>query len=457
MTKAIIIAGTQSGAGKTTVTLGIMAALVRMGKKVQPFKCGPDFIDPSLHQLVTGIESRNLDLWMAGEAFTLQTFARHCGNADIAVIEGVMGMYDGGESSSAALAEHLHVPVILVLDVQSQAESAAAVLNGFENLSPATSLKGVILNRVASPRHLQLVTDAIRKYCQAKILGYVPRNVKFQIPERHLGLHMGDENPLRSDAIHELAETIQKYVDLEGLLEMATIAESTPVEQIIQVAPVVRIAVARDKAFCFYYEDNLDLLRQAGAELVFFSPLDDKGLPANINGIYLGGGYPELYAEQLSSNRGLLSEIKEWAEDNGIIYAECGGFMYLTQGIIDLNDQFHTMADIFPFQTQMQQSRASLGYRQIILKKDSLFGSAGTVMRGHEFHYSTIVHAPERDDINFPEDIHKIYTVNNNAGSGCGTEGYCYKNVLGGYLHLHFGFNLQTVETLVEKLQTGVK
>ena len=177
MTKAIIIAGTQSGSGKTTVTLGLMAALARRALTVQPFKCGPDFIDPSLHKLVTGKTSRNLDMWMAGEDFTRQTFKHHSSSADIAVIEGVMGMYDGGDSSSAALAEQLNVPVVLVLDVRSAAESAAAVLKGFETLNPNIALAGVILNRIASPRHLQLVSDAIHEHCNAEILGYLPRSV----------------------------------------------------------------------------------------------------------------------------------------------------------------------------------------------------------------------------------------------------------------------------------------
>ena len=426
MTKAIIIAGTHSGSGKTTVTLGIMAALARMGRKVQPFKCGPDFIDPSLHKLVTGTISRNLDRWMAGNAFTRQTFARHCANADIAVIEGVMGMYDGGTSSSGALAEELKTPVILVLDVRSQAESAAAVVKGFETLNPKVSLKGVILNRVASPRHLQLVTDAITEHCQAEILGHLPRNVVFAMPERHLGLHMGAEDPISSAAIQELAETIQEHVDLERLLEIATIADRPLMPRIDGPSAKVRIAVARDKAFCFYYEDNLDVLRQAGAELVFFSPLTDISLPPDIHGLYLGGGYPELHAEKLSANTTMLSEIKDWAEADGVIYAECGGFMYLTQGIIDHDEAFHAMAGIFPVQARMQQRRASLGYRELKLKEAGLFGSAGTVLRGHEFHYSTV-------------------TDNGTA------EGYCYKNVLGGYMHLHFGFNPQSVTAFVDQ------
>ena len=437
MSRAIIIAGTGSGSGKTTVALGLMAAFVRRGITVQPFKCGPDFIDPSLHKLVTGRVSRNLDLWMAGEEFTRKTFALHGTNADISIIEGVMGMFDGGESSSAALAAKLGIPLILVLDVRSTAESAAAIVKGFETLSPKGSLCGVILNRVASARHLQLVSAAVARHCRAEILGHLPGNMAFAIPERHLGLHMGEESPLSEDGVAELAETVRQHVDLERLM---ILAETGVLEQENNpdggTPATVRLAVARDRAFCFYYEDNLDILRQAGAELVFFSPLADKKLPDNIHGIYLGGGYPELYAVRLSANREMLAAVRRWAENRGVIYGECGGFMYLTEGITGLDGVFWPMAGIFPGRTYMQNSRASLGYREVRLREDGLFGPAGTVMRGHEFHYSRLA--------GMADSVKKIYAVNNGA-----EEGYCCKNVLGGYMHLHFGFNPAAAAAMV--------
>ncbi len=441
MSGAVIIAGTQSGSGKTTVTLGLMAALAAKGLKVQPFKCGPDFIDPTLHKLVTGRVSRNIDMWMAGESFCREMFARHSSQADISVIEGVMGMFDGGDSSSAALAEKLSVPVILVLDVRSAAESAAAVLKGFETLNPDVKLAGVIFNRVASPRHLQLVSDAVRTHCQAEILGHLPRNINFTIPERHLGLHMGEEDPLGAQSVAELAETIAAHVDLERLrdiAELTTVPEDRSV--VANTKKSVRLAVARDKAFCFYYEDNLDLLRQAGAELVFFSPLTDTELPENISGVYLGGGYPELFADKLSRNRKMLASVKAWAEKGGCIYGECGGFMYLSEGIVDHDKQFHGMAGVFPVQARMQGRRASLGYREIRLKEDGLFGAAGTILRGHEFHYSAI---DEMDS-----SVARVYAVNNDT-----EEGYLYKNVLGGYMHLHFGSSPDSVRAMLCYMQ----
>ncbi len=439
--RSIIIAGTQSGSGKTTLTLGLMAALRDAGYDVGPFKCGPDFIDPSLHRLVTGRISRNLDLWMSGEDFTCASFARHAPEYDIAVIEGVMGMFDGGNSSTAALAKALGVPVILVLDVRSAAQSVAAVLKGFEILDPEATPKGVILNNVASSRHLQLVSTAIEEHCQAEILGYLPRNLDFDIPSRHLGLHMGEDDPISEHAINKLSKTVSEHIDLQKVVALAgSVSPLIPGAVKKQTDKKIRIGVARDKAFCFYYEDNLDLLQDAGAELVYFSPLADTGLPENLGGLYLGGGYPELYAKELSRNNEMRGAVKEWAEAGGPVYAECGGFMYLTDGIVDHDGQQHRMTGVFPVLARMQRKRASLGYREVYLRKDSFFGSAGTVMRGHEFHYSAI------DGMD--NEIERMYEVDNGS-----QEGYQYKNVLGGYMHLHFGFSPQAVEAFVNFCQ----
>lgn len=436
--KAVIIAGTQSGSGKTTITLGLMAALAELGHSVAPFKCGPDFIDPSLHTLITGKISRNLDLWMAGKEAATKSFTRHCRHADISVIEGVMGMFDGGISSSAALAAELKVPIILVLDARSAAESVAAVLKGFETLDPAVAPKGVILNMIASKRHLELVSGAIKKHCQAEILGYLPRTTDFTIPSRHLGLHMGEESPITEEKIRTLSKTVIEHIDINKLLAIAKVEHS--LEEIsapLKGQKKIRLGVARDKAFCFYYQDNLDILEGAGAEICFFSPIKDKYLPENLDGIYLGGGYPELYAEELSGNTTMLTEIKTWAENSRPIYAECGGFMYLSKGIINLSNQFHAMTAVFPIKTAMQERRASLGYRELTTKTSSFFGDKGTVMRGHEFHYSRIE--------SMDREIEQIYLVGNNT-----TEGYRYKNVLGGYMHLHFGFNPEAARQFIQ-------
>lgn len=406
-----------------------MAALSRAGYRVQPFKCGPDFIDPSLHKLVTGKVSRNLDLWMCGKSFCINSLEKQSRDADLAVIEGVMGMFDGGESSSASLSAELSIPTILVLDVSSAAESAAAVLKGFEQLYPSVAPTGVILNKIAGDHHFDMVATAIGHHCSAEIVGYVPRTLQFTIPSRHLGLHMGDELPLKADDIERLAESIQKYVDLEKLVALAGTPENGEIQEPrYNRKRSARIGIARDNAFCFYYQDNLDLLQAAGAELVYFSPLNDSNLPENLDGLYLGGGYPELWADQLSSNKSMISSIKDWIEDDGPVYSECGGFMYLTKGIVDQDGRFHEMVDIFPVQSRMQKNLAALGYREIHLQDDSFFGPTGTTIRGHEFHYSGID--------GMPSSIDRLYEENK---SSC--EGYRYKNCVGGYAHLHFGYN----------------
>lgn len=435
---AFIITGTSSGSGKTTVSLGLMAAFIEKGLTVQPFKCGPDFIDPGLHKLITGKISRNLDLWMSGKPFVQRCFKTNRPEDGISIVEGVMGMFDGNQSSSAALAAELGIPTILVLDVRSMAESAAAIVKGFEAIQPDVAPVGVILNRIASPRHLQLVSDAIKQHCQAEILGYLPRTADFSIPSRHLGLLTSDDAPLSDDDIKLLSSTVTEHIDLDRIVALcgASTAEILSDETEDTPDPLCRIGVARDKAFCFYYEDNFDLLRNAGAELIFFSPLTDQKLPSDLDAIYLGGGYPELYAKQLSENRAMLNHVRKWIEDSKPVYAECGGFMYLTDGIHDQDGDFHSMVSAFPVKARMQSKRASLGYREVTTQSTSIFGPAGTVLRGHEFHYSTI------DEM--ASGITRVYQVNNGS-----TEGYQYKNVLGGYMHLHFGYNPDAVREFI--------
>ncbi len=438
MSGGVVIAGTHSGSGKTTITLGIMAALGQLDRRVMPFKCGPDFIDPTLHRLVTGEVSRNLDLWMAGEHFCRDCYGRWSSQADISIVEGVMGMFDGGPSSSASLAKALGLPVILVLDVRSAAESGAAMLKGFEVLDPEIAPQAVILNMVGSRRHHDLVASAITKFCQAEVLGSLPRTIDFTIPGRHLGLHMGEETPVTPEKIAAFAQVIGDNIDMRRLEDIAastSLPQPDRTDKPKEVQSRIRLAVARDRAFCFYYEDNLDILREAGAEICFFSPLDDEQLPENIDAVYLGGGYPELYADKLSGNRLMLSTIGKWAADGRPLYAECGGFMYLTRGITDQDGNFHALAGVYPTRAVMQTRRARLGYRQITTRAESFFGPPATLLRGHEFHYSSIEE--------MSPDIERVYSVEGSA------EGYRLNNVLGGYMHLHFGSTPEAADNFV--------
>ncbi|MFZ5775827.1 MAG: cobyrinate a,c-diamide synthase [Thermodesulfobacteriota bacterium] len=434
----LLLAGTHSGCGKTTLTLGLMAALARRGLLVQPFKAGPDFIDPTLHRLVTGRISHNLDAWMCGEPFVRECFARHAASADVSLVEGVMGLFDGGEGSGGYLAKVLGLPVILVVDARSLAESAAALVKGFETLDPAVRLAGVILNRVGSDRHLELLRNAIAAHCQTEVIGHLPREASFSIPERHLGLHMGDEAPLGNEALARLAETVARHVDLERLVQLAATAEPRPVPEPrdIPTGTPVRIGIARDRAFCFYYEENLSRLVAAGAELVEFSPLSDAALPEGIQGLYLGGGYPELHAEALAANLSMRQAIRSWSEAGRPLYAECGGFMYLSRGIHDMEGRFHSMAAVYPVEARMQKGRASLGYRETTQKGMSPLGPAGMVLRGHEFHYSVIDPMPGH--------VARCYRLADGR-----EEGYLFKKTLGGYLHLHWGARPEVARNFV--------
>jgi len=439
---ALLIAGTQSGCGKTTVTLGIMAALARRGLMVQPFKCGPDFIDPSLHRVVTGRVSRNLDVRMCGVDFVRQTFARHCPANGCSVVEGVMGLFDGGEGSAATLAKTLELPVILVIDVRSAAESVAAVVHGFATLDPQLRLSGVICNRIGSDKHRAMVVKAIQDHCKVPVIGFLPRREEVCIPSRHLGLHMGEEHPLRGEGLEQLAVLTEEHLDLDLLLRIAGEHRGSPLadtnQPLAAPAGTVRLGVARDAAFCFYYEDNLDLLRAAGAELIFFSPLGDKNLPQKLHGLYLGGGYPELHAGQLSGNKKIRQQIRAFAESGRPVYAECGGFMYLCRSIIDLKGQPFPMAGLYPFQARMQSRLYSLGYRQPLVEQDCLLAPKGAVLHGHEFHYSTI-------EEGHPE-VASAFRLEDGR-----PEGHLLHNTLAGYIHLHWG---RTPEAAARFVQT---
>lgn len=439
---AFLIGGTSSGSGKTTLTLGIMAALRARGLQVQPFKCGPDFIDPSLHKMVTGCVSSNLDLRMCGKAFCSDVFSDHLAGQDVAVVEGVMGLFDGGAASSASLAIALQLPVVLVVDTRSAGESIAAVVKGFEEYSPGVNICGVILNRVGSSRHRELIERAVHSHCRSRILGFFPRDFHFEIPDRHLGLHMGDENPLSSEQLIRLVEKVEQHIDLDQLLLLTKKPHSSLSQSKMIVETTsskVRLAVARDKAFCFYYQDNLRILEEAGAELVFFSPLIDHALPRGCHGVYFGGGYPELHAETLGSNHEMLASVNQFGTSGGIIYAECGGFMYLCKQINDIDQVSHAMCGIFPFQVRMKTRFSRLGYRMPQLEKDCFFGKKGEWLHGHEFHYSEL--------IDIPKDVITLYGLEDGR-----SEGYQHKNVLGGYIHLHFGRSRANVENFINSL-----
>jgi cobyrinic acid a,c-diamide synthase len=421
---AVVIVGTHSGVGKTSVTLGLIGALRGRGLVVQPFKIGPDFIDPLHHTHASGRTSRNLDGWMLDTKTNLERFARATADADAAVIEGVMGLFDGSEGSSdrgssAEMAKLLGLPVILVIDAGAMARSAAALIHGFVSFDPELRIVGVILNNVGGDAHAQMIREAVAG--STPILGAIPRVAELTVPERHLGLHLPHE--ARQDYVQTLASLVDAHVDIDGLLQAGRIARPAPPLAAEPTSPTVRVGVARDEAFCFYYPENLELLQQAGAELVAFSPLKDP-LPGDLDGLYIGGGYPELHAAELADNHAATKAVKDFCEGSGPVYAECGGLMYLGQ-TLQVDGSTHELCGALPLHTRMPAG-LSIGYVEVNTT-GGLFGD-GQTARGHLFHHSQITGEPSID---------RCYTVRSARGAAS-REGYSAGNVLASYIHLHF-------------------
>jgi len=519
MTKGLVLGGTHSGCGKTSVSLGLMRALARRGLCVQPFKAGPDFIDPGLHARAAGRPSHNLDTWMQPEAALRALFVRHARGADVVLVEGVMGLFDGRtgtgeEGSTAHLAKLLDLPVALVVDAGSQARSVAALVQGFARFDPDLRLAGVVLNRVGSPRHEALLREALALAPELPALACLPRREGVGLASRHLGLVTeGDAEALEA-RLDALADWVEAGLDIAALLaalpelelpepslasavepplvppfapsvpEISGQGESPPAAQrdaapdapaaaasssaasnfiapgfgtssvgtpgfgTLDAAPSagpaaaplprrdagrVRLGIARDRAFCFLYEENLRLLEEAGAELCFFSPLADAALPGGLDGLYLPGGYPELAARELSANAPMRGAVRAFCASGRPVWAECGGYMYLLQALADAEGGVWPLCGALPGRAVMRARRAALGYRQARTLASGPFGPAGTVLRGHEFHYSEFEGgAGEAGGCAFAL----------MASDGRETlDGQAAGNIVGGYFHAHLASN----------------
>ena len=422
----IVIAGIHSNCGKTTVARGLMAALVGRGMVVQPFKIGPDFIDPSHHTQICGRVSRNLDPVMMGTTEVKQTFVRACRGADIAVIEGVMGMFDGQdgttEGSTAQVSKIIDSPVILVIPVGGMSGSVHAIAKGFKGYDTAVNFAGVILNKVGSTRH----TEMLKVGRTIDQLGFIPRTDDLQIRSRHLGLFMAEENNIPED----LARIMEDHCDIPGLIQIARLASPIPgvSSSHTHTQKQVRIAIAHDPAFCFYYQDNLDTLRDSGAELIFFSPMTDTLPPADL--LYLGGGYPELHAHSLESGPA-REEIRKAGEDGMPIYGECGGLMYLGQGFSGAESEIKGVrwVGLLPADAYMEKRFQALDYTKGISTGGLSIVPAGTVISGHEFHYSRM--EPDRD-------ARYAITLSRGIGISGGRDGIYVNNCMGSYTHAYF-------------------
>lgn len=445
----LLVGGTASGVGKTTVTLAIIACLRRRGLVVQPFKGGPDFLDTTHHSRIAGRTARNLDTWMLSEQANREVLQSASMDADAVVVEGMMGLFDGKDGvaetgSSAEIARLLGLPVVLVLDCAKSARSVAAVVLGFESFDAGLPLGGVILNRVAGPNHYRLLQAAIESRCKTPILGWLPREPEIAIPERHLGLHAAaematpDDEGLVDQEIDTLANLAEKYFKVDALLALDMAARDIAVEgantgsTLAGGSPRLRIGVARDRAFSFYYEDNLDLLREQGAEIVPFSPIADQELPPELDALYFGGGYPELYARELSENTRMLNQVRAFVRSGRHVYAECGGLLYLSQQLSTDDGGVYPLAGIVPLSMEMTNKLVDFGYVTVTFTQNCLLGPRGTSIRGHSFHYSRICSSSE---------VATSYQVDFSLSGRQQQEGFTCGSVLASYVHLHFRAN----------------
>lgn len=502
----IVIGGVASGVGKTTIAVGLARALRERGLKVAVFKCGPDYLDPTYHTLAAGSRCHNLDGWMMGRDAVLATFENASRGHDIALIEGVMGLFDGATAtsevgSSAEIAKWLGAPVLLVCDAAGMARSVAALVHGFADFDRELRVAGVICNRVGSRSHLELLTKALRA---TPVVGGLPKQPGLAFPERHLGLHSAEHDPASETRIAAWAGHVREYCDLDAILALARSAAaseaappsatgagtparavaaseralaapagqampsapSAPPSEPLQVpasapdpqpsgqaraataarAPAAhpsvrcRIGIAWDRAFQFYYDDNLRRLEALGAELVRFSPLDDARLP-NVDGLYLGGGYPELHAAALEANQAMREAVLDFSHSGAPIYAECGGLMYLCSAIRTLSGAQHAMAGVVPGLVQMRDKLQALGYVEVETQAPTLLGAPGLRFRGHQFRYS---------ELELTGAVDHVYTMRRRRGGEVTREGFAVGQTLASYVHAHWASNPLAASGLVE-------
>jgi cobyrinic acid a,c-diamide synthase len=434
MNNGFIIAGTNSGCGKTTITIGLMRLLSRKGYSVAPFKTGPDYIDPAFHSIATATDSHNLDSYLMSQPALNQLFNKYSHTKEIAIIEGVMGMYDGlgmeAHGSTAELARSLDLPVVLVVNCKALYQSVAAIVNGFVTLDKRVRVAGVILNNVYSDDQFAFLQEYIEKHCHTACLGYLPPNPEIALGSRHLGLIQAGEIDELIQKIDLIADQLEQHCDIERLLKVCAFKRTSATVSTSNHQPLagLKLGVAMDKAFSFYYKANLDLLENDGAELYYFSPLTDSELPSGINALYLGGGYPEVFAAELSQNSSMLQSVAEAAEKSLPIYGECGGLMYLTQGIQSVGGDYHAMCGVFNCHTEMTARLQNFGYCQVN------WGETGT--RAHEFHHSKLI-GTENEQPNYTEEFYIEKPERPRTWKG----GLKRKNVLAGYPHIHFYSN----------------
>jgi cobyrinic acid a,c-diamide synthase len=439
----MVISSNSSGGGKTTITLGLMKAFMKKGFDVQGYKVGPDYIDPAFHSHITQKPSRNLDLYLMGEEGVKASFSR--GTGDIGIVEGVMGFYDGkgidSMYSTAHVSKVLNLPVLLIITPKAQSATLCAEINGILNFEK-NNIIGIVFNSI-SESYYNLLKAAVEKNCKTKVFGYVPKNEKLSLKSRHLGLVQSSEIDDLNQKIELCSELILEHVDITELLKY--FKETKCYEDIFHMENKgIRIAIPYDKAFSFYYRENIELLEEAG-EVVYFSPLKDKELPENIGFLYIGGGYPEVFIEELSSNKSMLNSIRERLEHGLKCYAECGGLMYLTKGIEDVyNKKIFEAVGFLEGNTYMTKKLQNFGYARLRVEKENNILPVELEINCHEFHKSFVNLENE-----------KIYNLTKEVYDGSLKKwncGYVKNNTLGAYGHVHFFGNIKMVESLLDRL-----
>ena len=461
VTPRVVIGGAASGSGKTAIALGLVAALTARGRIVQSFKVGPDFTDSAYLSHVSRRPCRNLDGWMLGTDGVLTSFAQNLGGVDYAVIEGAMGLFDshgGGDGTSrfpgstAELAITLAAPVILVLDIAAMGETAAAVALGIKQIDTRLNIIGVILNNVPSDHRRRSVEDAIWSLAKLPVLGALPRIPDVQIPEMRTGLLPLAQNPHADATAGLLASAFARHCNLdliERLMARSVPVRARPRPPVPATGPTVRFGVAFDEAFSFYYAENLELLQEAGAEIVPFSPLEDRTLPRDLDGIYLGGSVTEAFVPALAGNQSFMESLRR-AHHHGVpIYAECGGLLVAARTVTTSDGARFDMAGVVPVDIGLHSGRLRRGYRELQLSADSLIGSAGTTVRGHEFHFGQLVSGSEC--------LRPAYSMHDSDGQPLGCEGWASPTLLASFVHLHFGQNPDIAVGLVASARARVE
>ncbi len=433
-----VLAGTHSGAGKTTITAGILAALKARGLVVQPYKTGPDYIDPAFHSFAVGRKSRNLDTWLMCEETVRYLFAKNLEGVDVAVVEGVMGLFDGfgGKEdigSTAYLAKMLDLPVVLIVDGSGMARSAAAIVLGFSQFDKEVCIAGVIVNNMSSPQHYEILKEAIESGTDIPCLGYVLKDQQIQLTSRHLGLVPAGEIEDLADKLVQVGEMVAETVDIDRILAFSEkerpVRQSHSVEEHYGFYNGLRVGIALDASFNFYYWDNIELMASLGCECVFFSPMHDDVLPENLDFVYIGGGFPEVFGQELEGNETFKASLRAYQASGRPIYAECGGLMYLTEGIVDLEGNRHVMTGILPGETIMTKRLKQFGYNEV--ETESALTDVPLCFRTHEFHRSEYVGHGLQPNYK----LYKNRGLHNEKQWQCG---YRAKMAFGAYAHVHF-------------------